>query len=610
MAAPRLERYEILGEVGRGGMSVVYRALDRQLGRMVAVKVLHPHLAADLDHRRRLVREARAVARLAHPSVLEVFDSSDPEAEHAYLVTELVEGQTLRAWLEQHGPPLPELGALVVHALLGALRHAHERGVLHRDLKPENVMVTAQGGLKLMDFGIARILEGNTRLTATGSLLGSPAHMAPEIIDGLVPDHRSDVYSAGTILYWVLTGRLPFEAPNPAALFRNILDGRFEPVAMRAPAVGNGLARVVERALERIPDARFPDVAAFERDLGAEVEAAGFDTDPVALAAVLLDPSGRSTELKPALVDRLLAEGRAAAKDRSRAVDRARRVLAYVPEHPEAAALLRRATRSPPRRAPVAAAGAGLLLLAAGATWVKRMEVVEEPSGRSAVPGLDFPGLDFPGLDFPEAGGPPEPAERPTLADGAQRAGSASASEPSPRQTPPPGSGPSGRSAKSARAVSARIPIDGRERGPVERQTGPARPRTTPDREPAPPPDEGPPPDLEASSAPEQAPSEPKTALLRIRIGQSYAHIRLDGKTRVRDGYQGELRLDPGVHQVEVVKPGLGRFAPRAVEVTPEGELFEQLPGGQRRALVDGVLDFRVPLSTEEAARTPGWAPG
>ena len=140
-------------------MSVVYRARDKQLSRDVALKVLHEFLARQPDARRRFHREAVAVAKLHHPGILEIFDYSGPDAEPAYIVTELIEGQTLRAFGDAHGPPrFPELGALVVLELVRALRHAHEQGVIHRDLKPENIMITQDGQLKLMDFGIAQIM--------------------------------------------------------------------------------------------------------------------------------------------------------------------------------------------------------------------------------------------------------------------------------------------------------------------------------------------------------------------------------------------------------------------------------------------------------------------
>src|SRR5262249_36040411 len=161
---------------------------------------------------------------------------------------------TLREFIEKHGKPVyPELGVLIVLELVRALKHAHERGVIHRDLKPENVMITKGGILKLMDFGLTQVMEGGSRLTATGTLLGSPAHMAPEVIDGKISDARADLFSMGTILFWLATGALPFAAPNPSALFKKILDGRYDDPQQTEPRIGNGLARIIRRALEPDP---------------------------------------------------------------------------------------------------------------------------------------------------------------------------------------------------------------------------------------------------------------------------------------------------------------------------------------------------------------------
>src|SRR3954467_1034914 len=155
----QIGRYRILEQLGQGGMSVVYKGLDTTLDREVAVKVLHPHLAGRVESRKRLEREAKAVARLHHPNILEVFDYSGEAANEAFLVTEYIRGQTLRQFITDEALQPPEVAAMVVHELASALAHAHEAGILHRDLKPENVMVREDGVLKLMDFGIAKILD-------------------------------------------------------------------------------------------------------------------------------------------------------------------------------------------------------------------------------------------------------------------------------------------------------------------------------------------------------------------------------------------------------------------------------------------------------------------
>src|SRR5574342_248012 len=163
-------------------MAAVYLGRDTALDREVAVKVLHPHLASRAESRARFSREARAVARLSHPNIVEIYDYSGDEARDSYLVTEFIHGRTLRAFAEEVGFGLPEVGVLLARALADALVHAHSAGVIHRDLKPENVLVLEDGGrraVKLVDFGIARILATDEKMTMTGALVGSPNHMAP-----------------------------------------------------------------------------------------------------------------------------------------------------------------------------------------------------------------------------------------------------------------------------------------------------------------------------------------------------------------------------------------------------------------------------------------------
>jgi serine/threonine protein kinase len=225
-----LGRYELLEQVGSGGMSVVYRGRDTALDREVAVKLLHPHLASAPESRARFSREARAVARLSHPGIVEIYDYAGDAAVESYLVTEFVRGRTLRAWATEIGFGYPEVGMLVGRALADALVHAHSAGVIHRDIKPENVLIHEDEppAVKLADFGIARILASDERMTMTGALVGSPHHMAPEIVEGKDADARSDLFSLGTILYWLATGKLPFAAPNPTAILRRVLDADFE----------------------------------------------------------------------------------------------------------------------------------------------------------------------------------------------------------------------------------------------------------------------------------------------------------------------------------------------------------------------------------------------
>ncbi len=348
MRGPELERYEILGELGQGGMSVVYRARDKQLSRIVAVKVLHEFLARQADARKRFHREAVAVAKLHHPGILEIFDYSGPDAKETFIVTELIDGVTLRDFVEKRGRPVyPELAALVVGELIRALRHAHEQSVIHRDLKPENVMITKDGVLKLMDFGLAQLMDGGTKLTATGTLLGSPAHMAPEVIDGNASDARADLFSMGTILFWLATGKLPFEAQNPSALFKKILDGKYDDPQMVEPKIGNGLARIIKRALEPDPEQRYQDVTEISDDLDAELLSVGLSANEANAKKYLVDPETFTREFGPKLIACLTEAGKQALAEKNvgRAMDRFNRVLAIDPDHPEVKTIVARVGR-------------------------------------------------------------------------------------------------------------------------------------------------------------------------------------------------------------------------------------------------------------------------
>src|SRR5262245_53505212 len=203
----RVEKYEIIGEIGHGGMATVYRARDTRLDRLVALKVMHPHLQGAKEARQRFAREAVTVARLHHPSILEIYDYSGEDSEVRFIATELLTGPTLKVFAEQN-PDLPaEIAACIALQVARALGAAHAEGVVHRDVKPENIMLHESKGVKLTDFGIAQLVDVQG-MTTTGQVLGSPAHMAPEQIEGRECDARSDLFSLGTVLYMLATGQL------------------------------------------------------------------------------------------------------------------------------------------------------------------------------------------------------------------------------------------------------------------------------------------------------------------------------------------------------------------------------------------------------------------
>jgi tRNA A-37 threonylcarbamoyl transferase component Bud32 len=325
-------RYRLIEEVGQGGMAIVYRAHDESLKREVAVKVLHPHLSAEPESKARLAREAQAVAKLKHDNILEIFDYSDGGAESAFIVTEFIDGTTLKQFLGSGPIKHPEIAALIAAEIGGALVHAHGMGIIHRDIKPENVMIRKDGLLKLMDFGIAQVLDLE-RMTVTGQLLGSPAYMAPELLEGRPLDVRTDVFSVGILLYQAATGTLPFSGKNPHEILKRITEGRFADPRALNRLCGAGLARIVARALARNPAERYPTMQALVTDLRENLSDAGlgeprdelrqFFANAVAYEKALPD------RMTPALT--MTAQRNLSARLTVRAIECWNRVLAYAP---------------------------------------------------------------------------------------------------------------------------------------------------------------------------------------------------------------------------------------------------------------------------------------
>ncbi len=278
MGRTYLDRYEIDHEIGRGGMAVVYRGVDLTLNRPVAVKVMHPHLLRRADARERFCREARVIAKLKHENIVEVYDFSGSESgndpagdspDDALIVTELVDGMSLSEFLAMHGPLLPEMAAVVTAIVAGALQHAHENGVVHRDVKPENIMVRADGVLKLMDFGIAHVVDME-HLTVTGAIVGSPAHMSPEQVDGRALDARTDVFSLGTLFFLLASGTLPFVSDTPSGLLRAISEARVPDVRARVRSFPDDLHAILMKMMARDPEYRYQHAAEIQSDI-AEV---------------------------------------------------------------------------------------------------------------------------------------------------------------------------------------------------------------------------------------------------------------------------------------------------------------------------------------------------
>jgi serine/threonine-protein kinase len=339
----QIDKYEVLSRIGEGGMATVYLGRHVTLGRQVAVKVLHPHLSSSEKNRRRFEREARAIEHLHHPNILRIFDFSGHTVERCYIVTEFVDGLTLRQVLEDQGLIPSEVAAIVGLQLGEALAYAHESGVVHRDIKPENIMIRQDGVVKLMDFGIARFLD-ETNITMTGALVGSPAYMSPEQVLERNVGPRSDLFSLGTVLYQLITGSLPFSGSNPSIILRNVIDGTKVPVLDCNPSICPAMADLVEGLLSPDPNGRPVDAGEVVETLRGILQQSEVDPDLPAwgLEEWLADPAAYWDRLFVNLERTLMAQGRSALEAGEHLAARRafNRLLALAPEHDEVLAML------------------------------------------------------------------------------------------------------------------------------------------------------------------------------------------------------------------------------------------------------------------------------
>lgn len=285
-------RYRLLGELGRGGMATVHRAHDEILRRDVAIKILHPHLAADPAFRDRFRREAQAAAALSHPNVVAIYDVGDTEDE-AFLVLELVDGPTLRDVLRTRGRLRPSEVLSVLGPAAAGLAAAHRAGLVHRDVKPENVLLASDGTVKLSDFGLARAAASATATFGPDVLVGSPHYLAPEAVHGQPVDARADVYALGVLVYECLVGKPPFQADTPTATaLRHVIDTIPTPSAV-VGGVPAALDQLVLTATAPDPDDRYQDADAFAQAFHAAV--------PEGPAAVDIRNGRHHTLILPAL---------------------------------------------------------------------------------------------------------------------------------------------------------------------------------------------------------------------------------------------------------------------------------------------------------------------
>jgi serine/threonine-protein kinase len=288
-------RYRVLHRVGSGGMADVVCAEDLQLGRKVAIKLLHRRFAQDEEFVERFRREASSAAGLQHPNVVAVYDRGAWDDTY-YIAMEYLEGRTLKKLVQEEAPLAPARAIELATQILRAARFAHKRGIIHRDLKPHNVIIDAEGRAKVTDFGIAK--AGASDMTQTGSIMGTAQYLSPEQAQGHAVSAASDLYSIGIILYEMLTGRVPFEGESAVTIALKQVGEAPVPPSAYNPGIPPALEAVVLRALEKDPARRFADadefIAALEQ-AGHGVAAAAPPTD----ATSVLQPTGPMVPIPP-----------------------------------------------------------------------------------------------------------------------------------------------------------------------------------------------------------------------------------------------------------------------------------------------------------------------
>ena len=536
-----LGRYRITAELGRGGMATVYRASDPQLGREVAIKVIHGTFAGRGDIEKRFRREAQAVAAIKHDSIVDIFDfAPGARGEPGYIVTEIIEGPTLRELMDDCGGRiLPEVVALLAARVAGALGAAHKHGIVHRDVKPDNVMIDRRAGaavrVVLTDFGVAHIIADDT-MTATGSLLGSPAYMSPEQARGLDVGPHSDVFSLGALLYHLVTGRTPFTGKDPLTMIAAILHGELLRPSQIDAHVGAAMEAIIVRCLSRAPAERYPDANAVFVALGAVAEEAGLTDETASLRAFFDDRETFLAALKHRVAEQAFAQARRYARrgELTRALAEVNRVFAYHPKHGGAEALLA-SIASRRRWTKVAIAAAGVVILGAGGYAANHL-----------MASLRSPSI-APAPTESTAAAPPRP--EPTPQPPAVVTPPAALPEP-----PPPPAAPVQQTA-AAKVSNVRRP---RARVLSVPQGAANLARPTPA---VPPPAPANPAPVAAATPPAPTPAPPPTpavvtptASLTIRASQGFCSPSMDDQpAKIRPVYEG---VAPGVHRIYCTLPG------------------------------------------------------
>lgn len=529
------DRWQVGDRIGMGGMASVHRGVDLRLGRPVAIKILHPHVAENVEARTRLAREARAIAQLKHENVIEVYDYSSDDPDCTWLVTELVEGVTLRGLLDKRGKVMPEIAAIITAEVLRALRVAHSVGVIHRDVKPDNVLVGRDGRPKLSDFGIAQIVD-EQRMTVTGNLVGSPSYMSPEQAEGRRTDHRTDLFSAGIMLYRMVCGQLPFAGANAIETLRKVAAVIYLDPMEVEPSCPGSVAAVIRRALAPAIEARYQSADEMLADLSAVGQEAGFATPVEELQRYFEDPEAFEVAVGPQVARALFSRGKTLLQkgEEARALDCFTRARALGVSDEQSLDLVRvlseRRDRSRSRRVVLSASLAAVLVgiigggLFASGSWGFLDGAAETPPAPAPV--VDAAKVAAPIAEVPAPAAPaPAPAkieESPVVVDAVPAA---------------------------APAAKVEAPADDRTSSSAKKKR---RENTVKKEEPkaevaAPP--APPPPVVEAPK-----PAEPERGTLRLGL-KGWADIYVNGVKLGRAPDQNNFTLPAGTYQLRAVNP-------------------------------------------------------
>jgi serine/threonine-protein kinase len=267
MIGKQLGNYQIVGELGRGGMAVVYRAFQPSLNRYVAIKVLPPHLGFDQEFVKRFQREALASAKLRHPNIVVIHDVGHQQGIY-FIVMELLEGHTLKQIVEEEGALPVDRADRIAEQVAAALDYAHQQGFVHRDVKPANIFVGKDDHTTLTDFGIAKAASEAQQLTRTGMLMGTPEYMSPEQAEGGEVDYRTDLYALGVVLYQMLVGQVPFQGTTPHAILHAVIYEPPPPLRQTRPNLSPAIESVVLKAIDKRPERRYQSGAELASSLG------------------------------------------------------------------------------------------------------------------------------------------------------------------------------------------------------------------------------------------------------------------------------------------------------------------------------------------------------